>query len=92
MSGLLRSVEDGDVDGPPLVLRHRHGHAEERVERVALAAALRARQGRPELGLEQRVNEAVVAADVVGQSLCRDHIVRPSNRILEQNNRDRNNC
>lgn len=86
LSGLLRGVEDGDVHGPPLVLRHGHGDAEEGVKRVALAPALGAGQRGPELRLEQRVDEAVVAAYVVGQRLGRHHVVWPAHRILQRNN------
>lgn len=66
LSRLLRRVEHVDVEALlALGLGHRHRHAQERIERVALFLAPRARQARPELRLEYFVHERVVAAHVV---------------------------
>lgn len=41
----------------PVVLRNRHRHAQERIERVRLPVTPRTRETRPKLGLEHRVHE-----------------------------------
>lgn len=88
LSRLLRGVEHGDVDRTTLVLRHRHGHTEEGVEGVALPLAPGAGERGAKLRLEHGVHEAVVAADVVRQSLRRHHLVRATEGVLQQKHRE----
>jgi len=62
------------------------GNAEEGVKGRALFQAVRARQRRPELGLEQLVNETGIAPQMVGHCLGGNDFIRATVRILKPTN------
>lgn len=67
---LLRRVENVHVEiHLPMILRHRHRHAQEGVEGVRLPMASRTSQTRPELRLEYGVYEGIVTPHVIRKRL-----------------------
>lgn len=81
---LLRRVENVHVEiHLPMILRHRHRHAQKGVEGVRLPVAPRTGQTRPELRLEHGVYEGVVTPHVIRKRLRGNDVVRPAERVLQ---------
>lgn len=88
LSWLLRRVENVHEEiYLTMILRDRHRDAQKRVEGVRLPMTPRTSQTRPELRLEHGVHEGVVAPHVIRQSLGCNNIIRPTECVLQTENR-----